>query len=44
MKQIRINAFEMNTVGHQSPGLWAHPRDRSASYTNLDYWTGLART
>src|SRR3954469_10033095 len=44
MKQIRLNAFEMNTVGHQSPGLWAHPRDRSASYTNLDYWTGLART
>ena len=43
MKQIRLNAFEMNTVGHQSPGLWAHPRDRSASYSDLDYWTGLAR-
>src|SRR4051794_41603847 len=43
-KQIRLNAFEMNTVGHQSPGLWAHPRDRSACYTDLDYWTGLART
>src|SRR5258708_19177770 len=44
MKQIRLNAFEMNTVGHQSPGLWAHPRDRSANYTDLDYWTGLAKT
>jgi len=44
MKEIRLNAFEMNCVGHQSPGLWAHPRDRSASYTDLDYWTGLART
>ncbi len=44
MKEIRLNAFEMNTVGHQSPGLWAHPRDRSASYTDLDYWTRLART
>ena len=43
-KEIRLNAFEMNCVGHQSPGLWAHPRDRSASYTDLDYWTGLART
>jgi long-chain alkane monooxygenase len=43
MKQIRLNAFEMNCVGHQSPGLWAHPRDRSASYTDLAYWTGLAR-
>ena len=44
MKEIRLNAFEMNTVGHQSPGLWAHPRDRSANYTDLDYWTGLAKT
>jgi len=43
MKEIRLNAFEMNCVGHQSPGLWAHPRDRSANYTDLDYWTGLAR-
>jgi alkanesulfonate monooxygenase len=44
MKEIRLNAFAMNTVGHQSPGLWAHPRDRSLSYTDLGYWTGLART
>src|SRR4051812_11158415 len=44
MKEIRLNAFEMNCVGHQSPGLWAHPRDHSASYTDLDYWTGLAKT
>ena len=43
MKEIRLNAFEMNCVGHQSPGLWAHPRDRSASYTDLGYWTGLAK-
>ena len=44
MKEIRLNAFEMNCVGHQSPGLWSHPRDRSANYTDLDYWTGLAKT
>ena len=44
MKEIRLNAFEMNCVGHQSPGLWALPRDRSASYTDLAYWTALART
>jgi alkanesulfonate monooxygenase len=44
MKQIRLNAFEMNTVGHQSPGLWAHPRDRSLDYTDLGYWIGLAKT
>ena len=42
-KPIRFNAFEMNCVGHQSPGLWAHPRDRSWQYKDLDYWTDLAR-
>lgn len=43
-KQIRLNAFDMNCVGHQSPGLWRHPRDRSSDYTSLAYWTDLART
>ncbi|MFX9676786.1 5,10-methylene tetrahydromethanopterin reductase, partial [Acinetobacter baumannii] len=28
-KQIRLNAFAMNCVAHQSPGLWTHPRDRT---------------
>ncbi len=41
---IRFNAFAMNTVGHQSPGLWTHPRDRSTDYTGLPFWTGLAQT
>ena len=42
-RQIRLNAFDMNCVGHQSPGLWAHPRDRSWQYKDLDYWTDLAK-
>jgi FMN-dependent oxidoreductase (nitrilotriacetate monooxygenase family) len=42
-REIRLNAFEMNCVGHQAPGLWAHPRDRSAGYKDLEYWTDLAR-
>ena len=42
-KQIRFNAFEMNCAGHLSPGLWAHPRDRSWRYKDLDYWTDLAK-
>jgi FMN-dependent oxidoreductase (nitrilotriacetate monooxygenase family) len=42
-REIRLNAFEMNCVGHQSPGLWRHPRDRSSQYNTLDYWTDLAR-
>ena len=40
---IRLNAFAMNCVGHQSPGLWTHPRDRSCEYNTLAYWTDLAR-
>jgi FMN-dependent oxidoreductase (nitrilotriacetate monooxygenase family) len=41
---IRFNAFEMNCVVHQSPGLWRLPGDRSTDYKRLDYWTGLAKT
>jgi FMN-dependent oxidoreductase (nitrilotriacetate monooxygenase family) len=43
-RTIHFNAFDMNCVGHQSPGLWAHPRDRSWKYKDLDYWQDLART
>lgn len=42
-KQIRLNAFDMNCVGHIQQGLWTHPRDRSIDYTSLDYWVDLAR-
>lgn len=43
-KEIRFNAFEMNCVAHQSPGLWRHPRDRSRDYKRLDTWIELAKT
>jgi alkanesulfonate monooxygenase len=43
-KEIRFNAFEMNCVAHQSPGLWRHPRDRSRDYRRLGGWIALART
>jgi FMN-dependent oxidoreductase (nitrilotriacetate monooxygenase family) len=33
----------MNCVGHQSPGLWTHPRDISYRYKDLEYWTELAQ-
>jgi len=42
-RKIHFNAFDMNCVGHQSPGLWTHPRDRSREYKDLDYWTSLAQ-
>ena len=43
-KEIRLNAFEMNCVAHQSPGLWRHPRDRSRDYRRLGSWIKLAQT
>ena len=43
VKPIRFNAFQMNTVSHQSPGLWTHPRDTSHRYTDPEHWTELAR-
>jgi len=42
-KEIILNAFDMNCVGHIQQGLWTHPRDRSSSYTDLQYWTDYAR-
>jgi FMN-dependent oxidoreductase (nitrilotriacetate monooxygenase family) len=41
-KEIRLNAFDMNCVVHQSAGLWRHPRDRSDQYNRLDYWIEVA--
>ncbi|MSO91552.1 MAG: LLM class flavin-dependent oxidoreductase [Acetobacteraceae bacterium] len=43
-KQIRLNAFDMNCVGHIQHGMWRHPRDRSSDYIDIDYWMSLART
>src|ERR1700719_543930 len=41
-REIRLNAFDMNCVVHQSAGLWRHPRDRSDKYNSLDYWIEVA--
>ncbi|RSO55429.1 LLM class flavin-dependent oxidoreductase [Acinetobacter lactucae] len=42
-KKISFNAFEMNCIAHQSPGLWRHPQDRSVEYKDLEYWRDLAQ-
>ncbi|MEU1784996.1 LLM class flavin-dependent oxidoreductase [Streptomyces sparsogenes] len=42
-RRIHLNAFDMACVGHQSPGLWRHPDDQAHRYTDLAYWTDLAR-
>lgn len=43
-KQILLNAFDMNSVGHINHGLWTHPRDESHRFNELNYWTDLAKT
>lgn len=42
-KQIRINAFNMNSVGHIHHGMWTHPRDQSHQYNTIAYWTHIAQ-
>ena len=43
-REILLNAFHMNTVGHQAFGLWTHPRNRARDYNRLETWVELART
>ncbi|WP_182085290.1 LLM class flavin-dependent oxidoreductase [Aureimonas sp. ME7] len=43
-KEILLNAFTMNCVGHINHGLWTHSRDSSQDYTRLSHWIDLART
>ena len=42
-REIHLNAFDMNCVGHIQQGLWTHPRDRTAEYNRLPYWLDLAK-
>ncbi|WP_159795022.1 LLM class flavin-dependent oxidoreductase [Puerhibacterium puerhi] len=43
-RPILLNAFDMMVPVHQSPGLWRHPESGAARFTDLRYWTDLART
>ncbi|KAJ5474392.1 Nitrilotriacetate monooxygenase component A/pristinamycin IIA synthase subunit A [Penicillium sp. IBT 31633x] len=42
-KHILLNAFDMSTVGHLSPGQWKNPKDKSATKRTLEYWVELAK-
>ncbi|KAF7561677.1 hypothetical protein G7046_g2473 [Stylonectria norvegica] len=43
-KKWILNAFTMNTPGHLAPGLWRHPRSRTAEHNDVEYWLDLAKT
>ena len=42
-KRIYFNAFHMNCVVHQSPGLWVREDDNMVNYTDLNQWVELAK-
>ncbi|EPQ28554.1 uncharacterized protein PFL1_03858 [Pseudozyma flocculosa PF-1] len=42
-KRIILYAFMMGCSGHQSPGVWTHPADRSQYHNKLSYWTDHAK-
>jgi FMN-dependent oxidoreductase (nitrilotriacetate monooxygenase family) len=42
-RRIYFNAFHMNCVVHQSPGLWVRADDRMEKYTDLETWVELAK-
>ncbi|MFK4482927.1 NtaA/DmoA family FMN-dependent monooxygenase [Curtobacterium sp. AB7] len=43
-KRLLLNVFEMNCVGHITHGLWRLPANNRHRYTDIRYWTELART
>ncbi|MGH7057774.1 MAG: LLM class flavin-dependent oxidoreductase, partial [Acetobacteraceae bacterium] len=42
-REIRLNAFDMASIGHIQQGMWTHPRDHATDYRSLEHWVGLAR-
>lgn len=42
-KKLIINAFVESCSGHQSPGLWQHPRDESWKFNTVTHWVELAK-
>ncbi|KAF2799064.1 alkanesulfonate monooxygenase [Melanomma pulvis-pyrius CBS 109.77] len=42
-KQLILNAFAINAPAHLSPGLWRHPRNKTADFNKLKFWTDLAQ-
>ncbi|MCJ1461961.1 hypothetical protein MMC07_000561 [Pseudocyphellaria aurata] len=42
-KSLVLNAFVEMCSGHQSPGLWQHPDDRSSNFNDVEHWVELAK-
>ncbi|KAK4144403.1 luciferase-like domain-containing protein [Dichotomopilus funicola] len=42
-KKLVLNAFVEMCNGHQSPGLWRHPDDKSWEFDKVEHWVELAK-
>ncbi|KAL2186922.1 Nitrilotriacetate monooxygenase component A/pristinamycin IIA synthase subunit A [Thermothelomyces heterothallicus CBS 203.75] len=42
-KKLVLNAFVEMCSGHQSPGLWRHPEDKSWEFDKIEHWVELAK-
>ena len=42
-RRMYLNAFSMNCVVHQSPGLWVRDEDKMTEYKDLNTWVELAK-
>jgi hypothetical protein len=42
-KSLILNAFVESCSGHQSPGLWRHPKDQSWKFNEIEHWVELAK-
>lgn len=42
-KQLHVNLFEMNCVGHISHGLWVHEDNNRHRFNDIEFWTELAQ-
>ncbi|USW48864.1 Putative Luciferase-like domain-containing protein [Septoria linicola] len=42
-KKLILNAFVEMCSGHQSPGLWRHPDDKSSNFNSIQHWISLAQ-
>lgn len=42
-KKIAVNAFFMASPTQSWAGLWAHPGSNGLAYTDIEFWTDLAR-
>ena len=42
-KQMKVFAFDFNGPAHLSAGLWRHPNDGGADYTDVNRWVAYAQ-